>query len=129
MKHPKLVRLLTALLPAGTVALSTALAPPAEAAVDLSMARNSADVATRLANVQAAVSQAASDTAIGSRTDPRIQKVWWANGGWGRPGWGNGGGWGWRNGGWGNGGWGNWHPWRNGWGNWHPWRNGGWLNF
>lgn len=125
MKHPNLVRLLTALLPAGTVALSTALAPPAQAAVEPSVARKDADVAARLAKVQAAVS----DAAIGAQTDPRIQKVWWANGGWGRPGWGNGGGWGWRNGGWRNGGWGNWHPWHNGWGNWHPWGNGGWLNW
>jgi rSAM-associated Gly-rich repeat protein len=124
MKHSHLTRLLAALLPAGTVALSAALAPPAKAAVDTSVVQKDVDVAARLAKVQAAVSEAASGTAIGAQYDPRIQRVWWGNHGWGRPGWGNGGGWGWRNGGWGN-----WHPWRNGWGNWHPWGNGGWLNW
>jgi len=121
MTQRTLAYLLAALLPAGPIGLSTALAPSAEAAVQAPMPAEGRDVAARLANVQNAVAEATLDVTATGKADPNIRKAWWGNHGWGRPwrgGWGNGG-WGWHNGGWGNGGWGN-----GGWGNWHPWGNG-----
>ncbi len=118
---------LAALLPAGVMGLSMALA-----AADASAATTAADapdagksVAARLDGIRGSVSDAWKEAVQKSEPyvalDPETRLAWWGNGGWRNGGWHNGG---WRNGGWGNGGW---HNWGNGWhnGGWNNWGNGG----
>jgi rSAM-associated Gly-rich repeat protein len=111
----KLKTVLAALLAAGPLALSVALAPPANAAVKPDSAQQDVqDVAARLAGVQKVVAEIAGQSPETTPATPNTRLAWWVNGP--RVGWFNGG---WRNGGWRN--------WRNGWFN--GWRNGGWRNF
>ncbi len=131
------VKVLSALLPAGVMGMSAALAatPPndgvtPQVAPTAAVARvGETDVADRLARIRDAVSAVAAEGA-GEATPEKVRTAWWGNfrggrfgfgglGGWGNGGWHN-----WGNGGWGNGGWGNggWHNWGNGWHNgWHNW--------
>ena len=121
---------LAALLPAGVMGLSMALAAAdATAATAVSDAPNaSKSVATRLEAIRGSVSEAWKQAYEKSEPyvalDPETKLAWWGNGGWRNGGW--------RNGGWGNGGWhnwgnGGWHNWGNGWNNggWNNWGNGG----
>ncbi len=124
--HKKAVKLLAALLPAGVMGVSAALAStsPVDTGVTAGRTEEPA-VASRLASIRDAVSEITKDEAA---KDENIRTAWWANwpgggvrfgggGGWGNGGWHN-----WGNG-WGNGGW---HNWGNGW---HNWGNGGWHNW
>ena len=121
---------LAALLPAGVMGLSMALAAAdataATAATDAPDASKS--VADRLETIRGSVSEAWKQAYEKSEPyvalDPETKLAWWGNGGWRNGGW--------RNGGWGNGGWhnwgnGGWHNWGNGWhnGGWNNWGNGG----
>ena len=114
---------LAALLPAGVMGLSMALAAAdsaaATAASDVPNAGKS--VAARLQAIRGTVSEAWKEAIDKSEpyvaVDPEAKLAWWGNG-WRNGGWHNGG---WRNGGWGNG----WH--NGGWGN-GGWGNGGWGN-
>ena len=120
------LQVLSALLPAGVMGMSAALAstpsvePPSNA-----NAGNETHVASRLASIRDAMSAVAAEE---QARDGNVKTAWWAN--WHGGGIGFGGGGGWRNGGWGNGGW---HNWGNGWNNgWHNWGNGwnnGWHNW
>ena len=114
---------LAALLPAGVMGLSMALAAADAAAstavTDAPIAAKS--VAQRLEAIRGSVSEAWKEAIDKSEpyvaVDPETKLAWWGNG-WRNGGWHNGG---WRNGGWHNGGWGNgWHNggWLNGWHNW-----------
>jgi rSAM-associated Gly-rich repeat protein len=115
---------LAALLPAGVMGLSMALAAAdATAATAVSDAPNaSKSVAARLEAIRGSVSDAWKQAYEKSEPyvalDPETKLAWWGNGGWRNGGW--------RNGGWGNGGW---HNWGNG--GWHNggWGNGGWNNW
>jgi len=118
MKLPaKSVKLLAALLPAGFLGVSAALASTAPA-TETEPAADSQGVASRLAAIRDAVSSVtdqgiAEDPMARDQNKDNMRVAWWANRGWHRgPGWRNAG---WRNGGWRNGGWRNWH---NGWRNW-----------
>ena len=121
LQRSRTLKLLAALLPAGALGMSIALAPEAAQAAPAKPASTS--VALRLQAIRDAVSTVAASTAspygTASQSDPNILKAWWRNG-WGNwhPGWGNG----WHNLGWGNGwhnaAWNNWHNWANGWHNW-----------
>ena len=117
--RPRTLRILSALLPAGALGMSIALAPEAAQASPAKPANaESAGVAARLQGIRDAVSTVAlsGPTVNGApqQSDPNILKAWWRN--W--PNWHNG----WANGGWRNGGWKNWnngwHNWGNGWHNW-----------
>ncbi len=126
-KHRRSTEALAALLPAGVMGLSMALAAAdaaaATSASDAPTARKS--VASRLEEIRGTMSDAVKEAIEKSEpyvaVDPEAKLAWWGNG------WRNGG---WHNGGWHNGGWGNgWH--NGGWGNgWHNggWGNGGWGN-
>src|SRR5947207_1034262 len=124
---------LAALLPAGTLGLSVALAAvgaKAAATADPD-AKKPGSVAQRLQTIREDMSGAIDEHKF-LKVDPEQRLAWWGNGwhnGWHNGGWGNG----WHNGGWGNGGWGNggllpflfgspwgngWHNWGNGWHNW-----------
>ena len=115
---------LAALLPAGVMGLSMALAAAdATAATAVTDAPNaSKSVAARLEAIRGSVSEAWKQAYEKSEPyvalDPETKLAWWGNGGWRNGGW--------RNGGWGNGGW---HNWGNG--GWHNggWGNGGWNNW
>lgn len=123
MKLQNAVKLLAALLPAGVMGVSAALASTQPTSTDLVSAKSDdTAVASRLASIRDAVSSVAKDEAA---KDENIRTAWWANwpgggirfGGWGNGGWHN-----WGNGGWHN--WGNgWHNWGNGWHNWGNWHN------
>ena len=103
----KLKSTLAALLAAGPLALSVALAPPANAAVQTPATQEEAhDVAARLAAVQKTVAEIEGQATEAANAAPNVQQAWWANG-WRNGGWHNG----WRNGGWRN--------WGHGWHNWH----------
>ena len=123
------VKALSALLPAGVMGMSAALASTSPAEPPAAPASVSeTQVSSRLASIRDAVSAvSAEEQAKGGN----VKTAWWANwhGGGVRFG-------GWRNGGWHNGGWGNggggwvngwpngWHNWGNGWNNgWHNWHN------
>jgi rSAM-associated Gly-rich repeat protein len=114
---------LAALLPAGVMGLSMALAAAdATAATAVTDAPNaSKSVADRLETIRGSVSEAWKQAYEKSEPyvalDPETKLAWWGNGGWRNGGW--------RNGGWGNGGW---HNWGNGWHN-GGWGNGGWNNW
>jgi len=121
----KTKKALAALLPAGVLGISVALAALAVGqAESLTTERTGREqvgsVAERLSEIRAGISE----IDVTQQTNPPSEEIllasWWNHGGWG---WRNGG-WGWHNGGWGNGGW---HNWRNGgWGNgggWHNWHN------
>ena len=102
---------LAALLPAGTLRLSVALAAvgaKAAATADPD-AKKPGSVAQRLQTIREDMSGAIDEHKF-LKVDPEQRLAWWGNG------WHNG----WHNGGWGNGGWGNggWHNWGNGWHNW-----------
>jgi rSAM-associated Gly-rich repeat protein len=119
---------LAALLPAGVMGLSMALAAADAAAATSSSDVPSSDksVATRLEALRGTMTEAVKEAIEKSEpyvaVDPETRLAWWGNG-WRNGGWHNGG---WRNGGWHNGGWGNgWH--NGGWGN--GWPNGGWGNW
>jgi rSAM-associated Gly-rich repeat protein len=116
----KLKNVLAGLLASGPLALSVALAPPANASVMPAANEGGQDVAVRLAEVQKAVAEIEGHAPDTTPAAPNILLAWWGNVGFGLPGWGNGPRYGWRNGGWGNGyGWHN-GGWRNGWHNgWH----------
>jgi rSAM-associated Gly-rich repeat protein len=115
---------LAALLPAGVMGLSMALAAAdASAATAVTDAPDaSKSVAARLEAIRGSVSEAWKQAYEKSEPyvalDPETKLAWWGNGGWRNGGW--------RNGGWGNGGW---HNWGNG--GWHNggWGNGGWNNW
>ena len=117
------IEALAALLPAGVMGLSMALAAADSAAAtatsDVPNAGKS--VAARLQAIRGTVSEAWKEAIDKSEpyvaVDPEAKLAWWGNG-WRNGGWHNGG---WRNGGWGNG----WH--NGGWGN-GGWGNGGWGN-
>ena len=122
MKLPtKSVKFLAALLPAGFLGMSAALASTAPA-TEADPAADSQGVANRLAAIRDAVSSVtdqgiAEDPLAIDQNKDNMRVAWWANrAGWHRhPGWRNVA---WRNGGWRNGGWRNWHNgWRNGWRN------------
>ena len=96
---------LAALLPAGVMGLSMALAAAdATASTSVADAPNaSKSVAARLEGIRGSVSEAWKEAVEKSEPygalDPETKLAWWGNGGW-------------RNGGWHNGGWGNgWHNW------------------
>ena len=114
---------LAALLPAGVMGLSMALAAAdATAATAVTDAPNaSKSVADRLETIRGSVSEAWKQAYEKAEPyvalDPETKLAWWGNGGWRNGGW--------RNGGWGNGGW---HNWGNGWHN-GGWGNGGWNNW
>jgi len=124
------VKVLAALLPAGVMGMSAALAstPPSDAAlpkdVNVAIAKvGETDVAGRLAAIRDAVSTVTDEEAAKNAAEGNVRTAWWAN--WHGPGfglgWGNGGWHNWRNGwhNWSNG----WHNWGNGWHNWHNWHN------
>jgi rSAM-associated Gly-rich repeat protein len=123
---------LAALLPAGVMGLSMALAAADATATTTVPDAPAADksVAARLETIRGSVSDAWKQAREKSEPyvalDPETRLAWWGNGGWRNGGWRNGG---WHNGGWGNGGWhnGGWHNWGNGWhnGGWNNWGNGG----
>jgi rSAM-associated Gly-rich repeat protein len=134
----RLVKALSAVLPAGAFGASVLLALASSNALAVSnasavsQAASGEAVSSRLQAIRAGVSDMTGSSSFDPQGDAKATPAWWGNGGWGRwhLGWGNGGwhngGWGnggWRNGGWGNGGWGN--------GGWHNagWGNGGWHNF
>ena len=129
---------LAALLPAGVMGLSMALAAAdATAATAVTDAPNaSKSVAARLEAIRGSVSEAWKQAYEKSEpyvaVDPETKLAWWGNGGWRNGGWRNWGNGGWGNG-WHNGGWNNWgnggllggllspligNPWGNGWRNW-----------
>ncbi len=122
MKLPtKSVKLLAALLPAGFLGMSAALASTAPSA-EADPPADSQGVASRLAAIRDAVSSVADQgiaedpLAIDQNKD-NMRVAWWANrAGWHRHPWRNVA---WRNGGWRNGGWrnGGWRNWHNGWRN------------
>lgn len=122
-KDRRSTEVLTALLPAGVMGLSVALAAAdATAATSVNDAPSERkSVADRLEALRGSVSDAL-EVIDNSQPyvflDPEAKLAWWGNG-WRNGGWRNGG---WHNGGWGNGGWGN-----GGWGN--GWHNGGWGNW
>ena len=117
---------LAALLPAGVMSLSMALAVADAAAATSDAPQSDKSVAARLEALRGSVSEAWKEAIEKSEPyvalDPETKLAWWGNGwrngGWHNGGWGNGGG---HNGGWGNG----WH--NGGWGN--GWPNGGWGNW
>jgi len=120
------VKVLAALLPAGVMGMSVALAstPPNNAVppsdTDVAAAKiGETDVASRLAAIRDAVSTVTKEEAAKDAANGNVRTAWWANwhGGGVRFG-------GWRNGGWFNGGWRNgWPNWGNGWHNWSNWHN------
>lgn len=117
-KDRRSAEILTALLPAGVMGLSMALAAAdANAASSVNdVPSESKSVANRLEALRGSVSEAIDGIEKSEPyvfLDPEAKLAWWGNG------WRNGG---WRNGGWHNGGWGN--------GGWHNggWGNGGWGN-
>ena len=131
---------LSLVLQGGALGASFVLAltssPAAAKPVVTSNSASPHNVAARLREIRAGVSEISSTAGEGSAEpeasgDAKMTPTWWGNGGWGRwhLGWGNGG-FGWHNGGWGNGwhngGWGN-GGWPNGWHN-GGWGNGGWHN-
>jgi rSAM-associated Gly-rich repeat protein len=130
----KTKKALAALLPAGVLGISVALAALAvgqaeSLTTERTGSEQTASVAERLSEIRAGVSQIDVPGQKDTDLDGALLAEWinvgggfgWRNGGWRNGGWGNGG---WRNGGWGNGGW---HNWGNGgWGNgggWHNWHN------
>jgi rSAM-associated Gly-rich repeat protein len=119
------LKLVSALLPAGVLGMSVALATtPAKANVKTEPepregAPDAGSVANRLQCIRAAVSTVVETGGVaGQSSDPDIRLAWWGNGN-GR-GWGNGGR------AWANGPGPRWHN-----GGFHNWRNGGrvWINF
>jgi hypothetical protein len=110
----KYLKILSEIIPAGTVGVSLLLgsAAPGNAnqhsAAWQPSASASSNVSERLAAIRDAVSDIAETAGGPAKGEQQLAwGNWWRNGGWRRPGW--------RNGGWGN--------WRNG------WRNGGWHNW
>ena len=130
MARNRILKALSAVLPAGAMGASVLLALAASDGLAASNPNSSAtppsgeSVSTRLQAIRSGVSDLTGSASFGPQDDAKATPTWWGNGGWGRwgAGWGNGG---WRNGGWGNGGWHNWH--NGGWGN-GGWNNG-WHNF
>ena len=119
----RLIKALSAVLPAGAVGASVLLAlASTEAAASSNQTTSIAppsgeSVSTRLQAIRTGISDLTGSAGDPTQDAASAAPAWWGNGGWGR--------WrlGWGNGGWGNGGWHNWHNWGNG-----GWGNGGWHN-